>query len=519
MGAGYARNKDAVAICNRSGQKMLRSEMVEDGYLKGLLVHPDWFDPEEPQEKPFRADEAIAIYRPAPDLVPNPPSPVLSISVAGSVATLTWTESDPPASTVINYTVWRNTGSGFLRIGTVTPVVPVDLFISNPDLIQGELPAKVSGLTFTDNAWTLGNQYYVQAVTADTATEGGPGLTSAPSQLWTFRTHLTTQFTAVPPQFQGAPASVFAFAAKPGNVIASDGYGAFYRSTNGGHSWVFLGTLPQTIGQAFGSSFTYQSRMVWGSGTRLLAAASSGGQAVAFSDNTGVSWTTVALPTTSGSSSMILMTDGAGNLVAICSGVGSGNINWAFSTNNGTSWNAGDSTSIPLNVNPLLTGCFGNGLYVQVCTGGIVTAPAVSGPWTSTAVNATLIANGYQLLNIRPFGANWVGIFQNGSAQAFSAVAATPAALCALQPYQLHPIGGSAGVTSGIVVGGVIYVMDSNSNVFSSFDGSHWTLGQLNLPPFNGAGDILNDWACATYDTTNVSIITGSNGGSIVTNL
>src|SRR5208282_279328 len=113
MPVPYATNKNAVAICNRSGVKMMRRDMIEDGYLRGLLVHPDWWDPFHPQERPFDPDEGIAIYKPAPDLMPTPNSPILAGSRTSAVTTLTWTQPDPPGSTVINWGVWRkNTVAG-----------------------------------------------------------------------------------------------------------------------------------------------------------------------------------------------------------------------------------------------------------------------------------------------------------------------------------------------------------------------------------------------------------------------
>lgn len=104
MTAPFARYKNAVAICNRSGWKMYRADMVEDGYLKGLLVHPEWYDPPQPQEEPFDPEEGIAIWKPAPDLIPPPLPPV--VSIAGNV--LTWTQPDSPSTTLLYWQVWRN---------------------------------------------------------------------------------------------------------------------------------------------------------------------------------------------------------------------------------------------------------------------------------------------------------------------------------------------------------------------------------------------------------------------------
>lgn len=178
MTAPFARYKNAVAICNRSGWKMYRADMVEDGYLKGLLVHPEWYDPPQPQEEPFDPEEGIAIYKPAPDLIPSPPAPV--VSIAGNV--LTWTQADPPVSTIMYWTVWRQLtapGSLFLLLAKVTPIVPIDYFIQGPDRIKGDpTNSNLQGLTYTDAGGAAGMKYYVVTTTADGGTEGLPGLNS-----------------------------------------------------------------------------------------------------------------------------------------------------------------------------------------------------------------------------------------------------------------------------------------------------------------------------------------------------
>jgi len=43
MSKQYARGRNAVAECQRSGQKMLYRDLVEDGHVPGLLVHPNWW--------------------------------------------------------------------------------------------------------------------------------------------------------------------------------------------------------------------------------------------------------------------------------------------------------------------------------------------------------------------------------------------------------------------------------------------------------------------------------------------
>ena len=64
----YAKGRHALAECQRSGQKMLYRDLVEDGHVPGLLVHPDWWEPKHPQETPVEVTDPIALSRPAPEI-------------------------------------------------------------------------------------------------------------------------------------------------------------------------------------------------------------------------------------------------------------------------------------------------------------------------------------------------------------------------------------------------------------------------------------------------------------------
>lgn len=64
----YAKGRHAVAECQRSGQKMPYRDLVEDGHIEGLLVHPDWWEPKHPQEIPVEVIDPIALHRPAPEI-------------------------------------------------------------------------------------------------------------------------------------------------------------------------------------------------------------------------------------------------------------------------------------------------------------------------------------------------------------------------------------------------------------------------------------------------------------------
>lgn len=68
MGRKYAKGKHALAECQRSGMKMAYRDLVEDGHIPGLLVHPDWYEPKHPQETVPDMNDPVALYRPAPEI-------------------------------------------------------------------------------------------------------------------------------------------------------------------------------------------------------------------------------------------------------------------------------------------------------------------------------------------------------------------------------------------------------------------------------------------------------------------
>ena len=59
----YAKGRDA-----RTGDKVNYKDMVSDGQFPGLRVTPDSRDIKHPVEKPFDAEEGIALRFPAPDI-------------------------------------------------------------------------------------------------------------------------------------------------------------------------------------------------------------------------------------------------------------------------------------------------------------------------------------------------------------------------------------------------------------------------------------------------------------------
>lgn len=94
-GRKYAKGRNAVAECQRSGQKMRYRDLVEDGHVPGLLVHPDWWEPKHPQEIPVEIHDPVALYKPAPEISiedgygdPEAPLPVPTGPSGSPVTTL-----------------------------------------------------------------------------------------------------------------------------------------------------------------------------------------------------------------------------------------------------------------------------------------------------------------------------------------------------------------------------------------------------------------------------------------------
>lgn len=64
----YASGHKAWFMCGRCGCRGRYKESVSDGQYPGLRVHADCREEKHPSEKPFVADDAVALLHPAPDI-------------------------------------------------------------------------------------------------------------------------------------------------------------------------------------------------------------------------------------------------------------------------------------------------------------------------------------------------------------------------------------------------------------------------------------------------------------------
>ena len=63
----YASGRHAWARCQRCGDRIRYTQLRKDGHNPELLVGPCCYDIAHPTEKPFKADDAVALKRPSPD--------------------------------------------------------------------------------------------------------------------------------------------------------------------------------------------------------------------------------------------------------------------------------------------------------------------------------------------------------------------------------------------------------------------------------------------------------------------
>lgn len=163
-GNRYAKGKYALGECARSGRKMLLKNMVADGYYPNLIVDPAWREEKHPQEYLPMVEDPVGLYRPSPERLKPPSTPVLS-GEEGSVV-LNWTESITARSQITLYDLFRKTDDGEYSLLT-TVNVERDAFggiTGNP-------------LTYTDDTVDLSSHSYTYRVQSH-AVQGPPSALS-----------------------------------------------------------------------------------------------------------------------------------------------------------------------------------------------------------------------------------------------------------------------------------------------------------------------------------------------------
>lgn len=174
----YAPGTQAWGRCQRCSLRFLLRDLVFDGYMPGLRVCVDCYDPRHPQESLQDTADPVGLWQPSPEF--GPVGPVLSITQGVNENILNWTAADPAGGpNILNYTVFRAVSyDGGLNyqpyVEIYNVVVQYDAFgaiIFQPthplDYIPYVPPGEVivDPYTYTDTAVEAGlhYQYYVAA--------------------------------------------------------------------------------------------------------------------------------------------------------------------------------------------------------------------------------------------------------------------------------------------------------------------------------------------------------------------
>lgn len=163
----YAPGRRAWGECGRSGRRMLLKDMVFDGRYPNMRVDPAWYEGKHPQETLPKVEDAIALYRPAPQALPPPTTPVLAGALEGGAVELSWSEATSHIALVNAYAIYRAIGES----------EAFDLLTTLP-IARDPFAAIETELVYTDEDVQAGNTYRYYIVAR--AVKGGD---SAPSNI------------------------------------------------------------------------------------------------------------------------------------------------------------------------------------------------------------------------------------------------------------------------------------------------------------------------------------------------
>jgi len=161
----YAPGRRAWGECARSGARALLRDLVFDGRFPNLRVLPDWREDRHPQESLPKVDDAIALFRPSPENLHAPSTPVLSGDSEDGTVTLLWTESTSEIALVNTYLIYRASGvDGEFEL------------LATFNVVRDVFAAIISANTYADDTVAIDTQYRYYIVAR--AIDGGD---SAPS--------------------------------------------------------------------------------------------------------------------------------------------------------------------------------------------------------------------------------------------------------------------------------------------------------------------------------------------------
>jgi hypothetical protein len=295
-----------------------------------------------------------------------------------------------------------------------------------------------------------------------------------------------TKFTLIPAVTTGNAPFASVAADNANNLLAIDTNGLAYFSGDGGLGWVEVGNtgIASNGGLAWGpvSSTGATGRYIYaGFGNQL-----------AYSENQGVTWTTVDISSMAGGGGPQIATDGAGNWFIGVNAVPTATIpNRAVSNDNGDTW----TTQAHIADEQFSTAPFWEGgtLYLIAATNN---ASEVT-YYTSANMGVTLTQQEVDANNFTAFiGYNksipefWAGNYAVGGGTAAGTwVNPTFADLISST---VNSVGTAAGPNGGIVKEGTYYMAFSDGSMWNSSNGISWEEGTSNLPAGDSIGGNQN---------------------------
>jgi len=209
MAQKYAKGSRAWGICGRSGRKMLLKDMVFDGRYPNMRVDPEWYEDKHPQEYMPKVEDPTALWRPSPEVIAPPSSPVLTVLQASeNTASVTWTPAETGITEIASYTIYRGVngatpsvlvscavqrdflgGITGVQHCTTTPSVPADDTSDQPQPGDGDgsvfdkVTNEDAPITYTDGGLVQGSTYcyYIVANPMGNNQSVAQGPPSAPS--------------------------------------------------------------------------------------------------------------------------------------------------------------------------------------------------------------------------------------------------------------------------------------------------------------------------------------------------
>jgi hypothetical protein len=140
-------------------------DLVEDGHIPGLLVHPDWWEPKHPQEIPPDMTDPIALHHPAPEISipadygdPEQPSPAPTMPVTAAVGTTATTMSGGETFMVPNNALTYTIGDWlFIELdgGGAWHISRIEMTSESPTF-------RVPFVTAFSGAAAAGNSFYIE---------------------------------------------------------------------------------------------------------------------------------------------------------------------------------------------------------------------------------------------------------------------------------------------------------------------------------------------------------------------